>query len=137
MEHITHRVEVVGGGDCHVIELPAEYDENVGMELDSLTSDIVSLQGPRVRIDCRQLKHPSELVIAVIFAMYTRVRRAGGRLTVDVTPGTRRIIDMTGLGFLGDDDDGLAGTRSPITPPPTPKSGQDKRVMPGPDEEIQ
>jgi len=139
MKQLSHRVENVGGRERHVIELPNGLGGEVVDDFYRLTMELISRPGSRIRVDCRHVDDLSEEVIAVVLAAHGRAQRTGGRVFLDVRANPRllRIFRATNLGFLGDDDEGLAGTPSPLDPGPTPRSGQDKRAMPGPEEEEQ
>ena len=132
MERLIHYVEVVRGNDRHVIELPSEFGGEVAGEFSRLATELLSRPGSSIRIDCRHLKDLTEEGFGVVFTTYARAQRTGGKVWLDVraNPRLRRVLGTAGLGSLGDDDEGLAGTPSLLTPPPTPRSGQDKRELP-------
>jgi hypothetical protein len=130
MEHLSHRVEDAGGGDLHVIELPSEFGGEAAEEFHRLVQTILLQRGAQILVGCRRVDRATEEGIAVLVDAHARVRRVGGRLVLDEP---RRLLGRLKPG----DDDGLSGTRSPLIPPPTPISGQDKRALPGPGSEEQ
>jgi len=135
MELLRHRVEEAGGKDRHVIELPNRFSDELIEEFIRLTREILSQPGSRIRVDCQHVDHMTEVAFGAILAAHVQAQRTGGRVMLDAraNPRLRRVLRTLGLGPL-DDDEGLAGTPSPLTPPPPPRSGQDKREMPRSDE---